>query len=220
MSRLLQRARLTSVPCDWTGASPLFTRAPFISCQSVASAADWFQPLATPGPQASMAADRRSEAKARSRALATTCLGVGWATVDIGILEHGPSGGAGSTPYRRPLRRNSGQMVRSWAPRRDLGGSGPLGQATRHGSCVCHRAGREEGDVTRQHAILVVDDDRDVRELWTETLRDLGHHVEEAVDGLHALRLLHDGRLPCVVLSDVRMPRLDGWELAQAVSRD
>src|SRR5919106_96247 len=70
MSRLLQRARLTSVPCDWTGARPLFTRAPFMSCQSVASAADWFQPLATPGPQASMAADRSSEAKARSRALA------------------------------------------------------------------------------------------------------------------------------------------------------
>ena len=73
---------------------------------------------------------------------------------------------------------------------------------------------------TRQHAVLVVDDDRDVRELWTDTLRELGHNVEEAVDGLHALRLLHDGRLPCVVLSDVRMPRLDGWELAQAVGRD
>lgn len=112
-------------------------------------------------------------------------------------------------------------MVRSWAPRRDLApigtfGPGDAARLVRMPRCVGvkGRAG------TRQHAILVVDDDRDVRELWTDTLRELGHEVEEAVDGLHALRLLHDGRLPCMVLSDVRMPRLDGWELAQAVGRD
>jgi CheY-like chemotaxis protein len=74
--------------------------------------------------------------------------------------------------------------------------------------------------MARQHVVLVVDDDRDVRALWGDNLRAQGHEVIEAVDGLHALRLLHDSRLPCLVLADVRMPRLDGWELAQAMSRD
>jgi len=74
--------------------------------------------------------------------------------------------------------------------------------------------------MSRRHSVLVVDDDRDVRDLWSETLRERGHYVEQAVDGLHALRLLHHGRLPCLVLADVRMPRLDGFELEQAMARD
>src|SRR5688500_4867877 len=73
--------------------------------------------------------------------------------------------------------------------------------------------------MTRRHSILVVDDDRDVREMRSETLRELGHEVGEAVDGRHSVRLLHAAALPCVVLCDVRRPRLDGWELAQAVGR-
>lgn len=74
--------------------------------------------------------------------------------------------------------------------------------------------------MSRRHTVLVVDDDRGVRDLWTDSLREQGHQVDQAVDGLHALRLLHDGHLPCLVLADVRMPRLDGFELAQAMSRD
>lgn len=74
--------------------------------------------------------------------------------------------------------------------------------------------------MSRHHSVLVVDDDRGVRDLWDDSLREQGHHVDQAVDGLHALRLLHDGHLPCLVLADVRMPRLDGFELAQAMSRD
>ena len=68
--------------------------------------------------------------------------------------------------------------------------------------------------------MLIVDDDRDVRALLSDTLAEAGHTVTQATNGLEALGMLRDGDVPCVVLSDVRMPRMDGWELSQAVARD
>ena len=71
-----------------------------------------------------------------------------------------------------------------------------------------------------QHSILVVDDDSNVRSLYADALEESGHHVMTATDGLDAMRRLNDGLVPCVVLADVRMPRMDGFELARAVGRD
>ena len=70
-----------------------------------------------------------------------------------------------------------------------------------------------------RHIILVVDDERDVRDLFADTLRENGHHVEDARDGDEALRLIDDGLRPCLVLSDVMMPRMDGWDLNRALSK-
>lgn len=72
----------------------------------------------------------------------------------------------------------------------------------------------------RAHSILVVDDEPDVRELFVDALEEAGHHVELASDGALALTRLRDGAAPCVVLSDLRMPRMDGFELSRAVARD
>jgi CheY-like chemotaxis protein len=69
------------------------------------------------------------------------------------------------------------------------------------------------------HTILVVDDDRGVRDLFVELLEQSGHHVELAADGNDALTRLQGGLRPCLVLSDVRMPRMDGWDLSRAVRR-
>jgi CheY-like chemotaxis protein len=70
-------------------------------------------------------------------------------------------------------------------------------------------------------AILLVDDDPDVRETLADMLRDRGHEVTEATEGLHALELLAAGsRAPDLLVTDIRMPRLDGFSLARlAVAR-
>ena len=72
----------------------------------------------------------------------------------------------------------------------------------------------------KRHSVLVVDDDVSVRSLYADALEEAGHMVAVAIDGADALDRLHGGSVPCVVLSDVRMPRMDGFELSRAVARD
>ena len=74
--------------------------------------------------------------------------------------------------------------------------------------------------MARQHSVLVVDDDDSVRSLYVDALTEAGHVVAVAADGIAALDRLRDGAVPCVVLTDVRMPRMDGWELSRALARD
>ena len=74
--------------------------------------------------------------------------------------------------------------------------------------------------MSRTHSVLVVDDEARVRDLYADVLAEAGHRVETATDGAAALDRLRHGGAPCVVLSDVRMPRMDGWDLAREVARD
>lgn len=74
--------------------------------------------------------------------------------------------------------------------------------------------------MSRAHSVLVVDDEPSVRDLFVDALEAAGHHVDLAADGAQALARLRDGAAPCVVLSDLRMPRMDGFELSRAASRD
>ncbi|MHB1325349.1 MAG: ATP-binding protein [Thermoleophilia bacterium] len=64
--------------------------------------------------------------------------------------------------------------------------------------------------------ILLVDDEDTIRQVLTETLRRAGHEVETARNGEVALRLLKQKHYDCVV-SDVKMPGMDGPALHQAV---
>ena len=73
--------------------------------------------------------------------------------------------------------------------------------------------------MTHRHVVLVVDDERDVRDLFADTLRENGHLVEDARDGDEAIRMIEDGLRPCLVLSDVLMPRTDGWDLSRALNK-
>jgi CheY-like chemotaxis protein len=60
--------------------------------------------------------------------------------------------------------------------------------------------------------VLVVDDDRDGREMYSATLTGAGFRVEQAMDGFEAVDKgykLH----PDLILMDLLMPRLDGWEV-------
>jgi CheY-like chemotaxis protein len=68
--------------------------------------------------------------------------------------------------------------------------------------------------------VLVVDDDRDIRETLLLLLEEAGYAVTLAQDGREALRVLQASRSDCVVLLDMDMPILDGWSLLRAVQQD
>ncbi|MGH2351632.1 MAG: response regulator [Chloroflexota bacterium] len=61
--------------------------------------------------------------------------------------------------------------------------------------------------------VLVVDDDEDIREVVTMALEDEGHEVQAAPHGAAALERLRHWQ-PDVILLDMRMPVMDGWEFA------
>jgi two-component system response regulator (stage 0 sporulation protein F) len=60
-------------------------------------------------------------------------------------------------------------------------------------------------------AVLVVDDDKDFRELLRDYAREQGQTIWEAANGLEALWIAKHQR-PDLVFLDLRMPRLDGFE--------
>jgi DNA-binding response OmpR family regulator len=67
--------------------------------------------------------------------------------------------------------------------------------------------------------VLVVDDDEAVRIVVEAVLRADGHDVATAGDGEAALGLLGDDPLPSLVLLDLMLPRLSGWEILEAMAR-
>ena len=66
----------------------------------------------------------------------------------------------------------------------------------------------------RAPTVLVVEDEDGLRLLMREVLEAAGFRVCEADDGFQALSVLLQGRPVDLVLSDIRMPRMDGCELA------
>ena len=69
--------------------------------------------------------------------------------------------------------------------------------------------GEEDG----RFRILIVDDDRDIRELLGELLTDEGFEIEAAWNGAEALKRLRAGFRPHVIILDLMMPVMDGVEL-------
>ncbi len=70
------------------------------------------------------------------------------------------------------------------------------------------------------HRILIVEDDPDVVNLSTRWLRRAGYAVEHAPDGEAALELLDSDPLPALVLLDVMLPKLNGFELLRRIRAD
>ena len=65
--------------------------------------------------------------------------------------------------------------------------------------------------------ILAVDDDRIVRRIVVAKLSGLGYEVTQAEDGQEALRLLEEGYIPDLLITDSLMPRLTGLELVRSI---
>lgn len=60
--------------------------------------------------------------------------------------------------------------------------------------------------------VLLVEDDEDIRSVVGDLLRDEGYVVAVAEHGRAAVTLLEDGLRPSVILLDLMMPLMNGWE--------
>jgi CheY-like chemotaxis protein len=68
--------------------------------------------------------------------------------------------------------------------------------------------------------ILVVDDDPEIRESIADLLRDEGYHVAVASHGGEALEHVRNGARPDLIVLDLMMPVMDGWQFLDERTRD
>jgi chemosensory pili system protein ChpA (sensor histidine kinase/response regulator) len=80
-------------------------------------------------------------------------------------------------------------------------------------------AGTTVSNANERLLIMVVDDSITVRKVTTRLLERYGFDVVTAKDGVDAMSLLQD-RIPDVMLLDIEMPRMDGFELARHIRND
>jgi two-component system, chemotaxis family, chemotaxis protein CheY len=67
-------------------------------------------------------------------------------------------------------------------------------------------------------SILAVDDSRTIRDMLKLTLSEAGFAIHLAEDGQHGLEVLQ-AISPDIIISDINMPRLDGFSFVEAVRR-
>ena len=79
-------------------------------------------------------------------------------------------------------------------------------------TALIHRLVRREGPV------LVVEDDADTREMMRHTIEKLGLAVTETANGRRALSWLGENAPPAVILLDLMMPEMDGFEFLDAIA--
>src|SRR5581483_9680922 len=155
------------------------------------------------------------------------------------VLERGAAGGL--RPRRRAENRGrphgrrpsgaSGEGGGGGRDRRRRGrpvpGSGCVGDRRRIRHLRNRRPGargararrRREGRSLMPETILVVNDDPDIARFVEVNLRSAGYEVAVAGDGEEALQRASEMR-PDLVLLDVMMPRIDGFEVAQRLRRN
>ncbi|MFI5444662.1 Hpt domain-containing protein [Polaromonas sp. UC242_47] len=110
-----------------------------------------------------------------------------------------------------------GQQARGWSS--DSAEPHMLEQVAGGGQGVAVAASISMPDAPQIPLILVVDDSITVRRVTQRLLQREGYRVAMAADGLQALERLQEER-PTVVLSDIEMPRMDGFDLARNIRGD
>lgn len=68
--------------------------------------------------------------------------------------------------------------------------------------------------------VLIIDDERMTRDTLTELLAKDGREIVTACDGQEALERLTEIPRPCLIVLDLTMPRMDGWEFLRRQSAD
>ncbi len=74
------------------------------------------------------------------------------------------------------------------------------------------------GEETQNQKVLVIDDDKDVRELLSRLLKDAGYRPIDARDGKEGLERTKDE--PALIILDLEMPRMDGFEFLDNYIKD
>lgn len=69
-------------------------------------------------------------------------------------------------------------------------------------------------------SILIVDDDENARLLLRGLLAPEGYGIDTAANGQEALDRLHQGPRPDLILLDLAMPVMDGWQFSRALQQD
>ena len=69
-------------------------------------------------------------------------------------------------------------------------------------------------------SVMIVEDDRDTREMLARFLELEGFDVREAANGQVALEALREDSRTCVILLDLMMPVMNGWQFRKAQSND
>ena len=68
--------------------------------------------------------------------------------------------------------------------------------------------------------VLIVEDDADLREMMAQLLHLEGFNSQTVANGREALEYLHDADPPELILLDLMMPIMDGWEFRREQQRD
>jgi CheY-like chemotaxis protein len=69
-------------------------------------------------------------------------------------------------------------------------------------------------------SVLIVEDDADLREMMAQLLSLEGFNATTVSNGREALEYLHEGDRPDVILLDLMMPVMDGWEFRRRQQAD
>lgn len=71
-----------------------------------------------------------------------------------------------------------------------------------------------------KYKILVVDDESRMRKIVRDFLEKQGYKVLEAGDGMEAMEIFYSEKDIALIILDVMMPKMDGWETCRAIRRD
>ena len=68
-----------------------------------------------------------------------------------------------------------------------------------------------------KHTLLIVEDEEDLREMLRDALERRGFHVATAANGQEALAMVPQIEHICLVLLDLFMPEMNGWDFFEAI---
>ena len=68
--------------------------------------------------------------------------------------------------------------------------------------------------------IMVIDDEHDLREMVSLFMEKEGYEVIDAENGKECSEMLKNGQIPDLILLDIMMPELNGWEVFDRLKED